>query len=65
MKYQSSKRYFSYIPTKMNSGKWIWFDYYIKANFGELTRLGNTGLGWKRKYKRFTEFEWDLELLKL
>lgn len=62
---QSSKKYFSYIPTKMHSGKWIWRKYYIRATAGEEVFDETTlALGWRSEYRRFTESEWCLELLK-
>jgi hypothetical protein len=61
---QSLKKYFSYIPTKMHSGKWIWRRHYIRATAKELVTLGELALGCKSEYRRFTESEWILELLK-
>mgnify|MGYP006447091643 CR=1 FL=1 len=58
------KRYFAYIPTKTYSGKWLWWRYYIRATAGELTLVGESGIVWKNEYRRFTESEWTLELIK-
>lgn len=62
----SEARYFAYIPTKLYSGKWIWWRYYIRATAGEeVFDETSLALGWRAEYRRFTEPEWTWELLKL
>jgi len=58
------KRYFAYIPTKTYSGKWVWWRYYVRATAGELIPIGELGIGFRSEYRRFTESEWTLELIK-
>jgi len=62
--YGYSERKFAYVPVKTYSGKHIWFRYYIRTNEITLRFFGKKFLGSKIEYKRFTELEWTLELLK-
>jgi hypothetical protein len=59
----SSTQRFAYFPTKMYSGKWIWWQHYIRATEGK--EVPALPVAWQGEYRRFTESEWSLELLKL
>jgi len=60
----SGKRKFAYIPTKTYSGKRIWCQYYIRATAGKIIHLGESRMAFRSEYRRFTESEWSMELLK-
>jgi len=60
----SGKRKFAYIPIKTYSGKRIWWHYYVRATAGEIIPVGESGMAWRSEYRRFTESEWSMELLK-
>lgn len=59
-----NERKFAYIPIKTHSNKRIWFRYYIRANAITLRYFGRNFLGSRNEYRRFTEEEWTLEMLK-
>lgn len=62
--YSTNERKFAWYPVKTYLGKWVWWQYYIRANTIKLIIFRKNFLGSKIEYRIFTEKEWILELLK-